>query len=383
MRLLLVNRFFADARTPTGRMLEDVAKALVAAGHQVTVLCSGAGYVTGAKGEGKVSTREYRVHRVATPFRSRVLSWAWFLLNCMVVAGRLSWDRCLVLTDPPFLAAAVLLSDLRLGRPCYWWTMDLYPEALVAARRLEASSFACRLLAWVNEVCFGRVAGVVSLGTTQLGLCSRYRRWRTEPSYSLVVPPWDDRPIQPSMPAERFAADMGWQGKKVALYAGNLGEGHLYEEILAAARVLDSVNRTDWLFVFAIRGAGRGAVDVEAARLRNLVVMDYLPEALTGDLLWSASVHLITMKPGWEGVIVPSKLYGVARTPGPVLFIGPKDSDTASEIHRLGLGLTLPPGSAGEAVVAMLDDLSHSASSHSPFSSGDSARAVAAFVCRQ
>jgi hypothetical protein len=73
--------------------------------------------------------------------------------------------------------------------------------------------------------------------------------------------------------------------------------------------------------------------------------------------LASARVHLITMSPGWEGVVVPSKLYGCIRTGRPVLFIGPDNADTAREILANEWGAVLPPGTSGEKVAAVILDL--------------------------
>jgi hypothetical protein len=68
-------------------------------------------------------------------------------------------------------------------------------------------------------------------------------------------------------------------------------------------------------------------------------------------------VHLITMSPGWEGIVVPSKLYGCIRTGRPVLFIGPDNADTAREIRANDWGMALPPGASGELVAAAILEL--------------------------
>ena len=56
------------------------------------------------------------------------------------------------------------------------------------------------------------------------------------------------------------------------------------------------------------------------------------------------------MSAGWEGVVVPSKLYGCVRTGRPVLFLGPEQSDTAREIRKNGWGEVLPADAGGESV---------------------------------
>jgi len=152
---------------------------------------------------------------------------------------------------------------------------------------------------------------------------------------------------------KRFA----WENYKVALYAGNLGEGHPHAEFVAGARWLYGSGRHDWLFVFVVRGSGVAQLRAESVTLPNVRVLDYLPESERANLLWAAAVHLVSMKPGWEGVIVPSKLYGILKTEAPVLFVGPEDADTSQEIRRLRRGKVLPIASDGKAVASSLDEL--------------------------
>jgi glycosyltransferase involved in cell wall biosynthesis len=86
-------------------------------------------------------------------------------------------------------------------------------------------------------------------------------------------------------------------------------------------------------------------------------VTGYASEEETPRLLASARVHLITMSPGWEGVVVPSKLYGCIRTGRPVLFIGPDNADTAREILANEWGAVLPPSTDGREVAAAILEL--------------------------
>jgi hypothetical protein len=238
--------------------------------------------------------------------------------------------------------------------------MDLYPEALASAGKLAPESFAYRFLAWLNGVGLARATGIVCLGESQRHRLRDYRNGALDHDRCAVVPPWDHRPIpHVSISTNRVIQRFGWQNRKVALYAGNLGEGHTFHEIVEAARWCQCQGRSDWLFVFVVRGAGRVKLESSSAGLSNVQIMDYLPEDQTADLLWSATVHLISMKPGWEGVVVPSKLYGVLQTDRPILFIGPDAADTAREIRRLGAGDVLPPNVSGEAVTRALDELAN------------------------
>jgi hypothetical protein len=164
--------------------------------------------------------------------------------------------------------------------------------------------------------------------------------------------------------AQRF----GWASKKVALYAGNLGQAHSFLEILAAAKWFDDRGRTDWIFVFAVRKENEPRLRSQTKSLSNVQLMNYVAESEVSALLCAATVHFVSIRPGWEGVIVPSKIYSSLRTRAPILYIGPAGTDTAQEILRLDRGVILRPGALGSEVAHTLDDLSHSNWLRQPYS---------------
>jgi hypothetical protein len=261
--------------------------------------------------------------------------------------------------------------------------MDLYPEALVAAGMISQRNPLWICLRWLNELGLGAMNGVVALGPRQLLRLQTYKRWNASADSSVVVPPWDNRPIRRVSPEENvLIRQFGWQGRKIALYSGNLGEGHLFREFADAARWLYQGRRNDWVFAFVTRGKNRRDLEVMAKDLPNIRVLDYLPDDMTADLLWAATVHLISMKSGWEGVIVPSKLYGALHTAAPILFIGPEDSDTAIEILRLKRGLTLSPNTPGDTVAQALEELAQPSWKQEPFIDEGSPRKVVEFITR-
>lgn len=378
-RILLVNRFFGGAQTPTGRMLQDVAHALVEAGHHVEVLTSKAAYAGVDDGMDDVAV--VRVRTVWTPTRGQLGSWIVFLVQAVLRMPFLKWDRCVLLTDPPMLLAAALAMRKR-NRRLYWWTMDLYPEALVAHGMVKPNGFAHRLLVRVNDSALRKVDGVVTLGACQTERLQAYASWPEDAAENYVeVSPWDYRPLPRVARADNaFLNAMGWQNRLVALYAGNIGAAHCFEEILAAARLHASDPLSRWVFAFVVRGPRRDALEEAAADLPNVVVLDYLPPEQSADLLWSADVHIITMRTGWEGIVVPSKLYGVLMTDAPVLFIGPLTADTALEITRLGRGEVLPVEASAVEVSEALERLCDRPPMLASHANRNAPETIAAFV---
>ena len=63
------------------------------------------------------------------------------------------------------------------------------------------------------------------------------------------------------------------------------------------------------------------------------------PRAALASSLSAADIHLVTLKPGCESAVFPSKLYGVAAVGRPVLFIGPRNSEIAQLVSARRMGL--------------------------------------------
>ncbi len=383
MHFLLVNRYYGGSHVPTGRMLWDLGQELRRRGHEVRVFTSGDTYVPSESGG--PSAGEESILRLWTGGSRRLFSWVLFWLQVCLRLPLAKWDRCIVLTDPPFMIwAAPLARLLRPRRRIYWWTMDLYPEALVAHGMLKAEGWAHRCLRWLNDIGLRSTTGVICLGQGQRARLRTYKHFRDSSDFACVVPPWDNRLI-PCVPRQqnRFLAKYGWGPKRVALYAGNLGEAHCFRELLEAAREFQHQGDQKWMFVFVVRGASKARLQAEAAGLANVAVLDYQPPELTADLLWAADVHLITMSDGWQGIVVPSKLYGVIKTEAPVLFIGPPEADTAEAIRTHGWGKVLPIGSSGKAVAASLEELLSQGTGRNKRSDDQGCVSIADFVCRE
>lgn len=385
MRILAINRFFGNDEVPTGRMLQDLSDFLLRQGHRVTVLTTRSHYRRG--GNAGVPVPGITVRRLWTAGeKTRLVSWFLFWLQSCLLAPFLKWDRCIMLTDPPFLTVIPALNRLlgKTGRKIYWWTMDLYPEAPVADGLIKKDGLVDQLLKWGNDLGIRYLTGVISLGQTQRRRLSSYRHWRQEPEFSLVVPPWDYRPIPPVLLSQnRFLRDNALSGYRIALYAGNLGKAHSYDELLQAALVMAKPH-PEWKFVFVARGSLRSKLERESVNLFNVIVMDYQSPDLTAALLRAATVHVITMKAGWEGIVVPSKLYGILKTAIPVLFIGPKESETAQEIRRYAVGTVLEPGVSGEEVARELVKLAPPRRERTlPVTPTDGAELIAGFITNQ
>jgi glycosyl transferase family 1 len=113
-------------------------------------------------------------------------------------------------------------------------------------------------------------------------------------------------------------------------YSGNLGRAHEFDTILAAAMQLKNHPR----IAFVCIGGGHSFDDlahcVEKAGIGHLFrFFPYQDRSLLKYALGAADVHWISLKPQLEGLIVPSKFYGIAAAGRPIIAIAAKDGEIA------------------------------------------------------
>jgi glycosyltransferase involved in cell wall biosynthesis len=105
--------------------------------------------------------------------------------------------------------------------------------------------------------------------------------------------------------------------------------------------------RADSRFGFLITGGGAKADavrnSVQAQGLDSFFFQSYQPAELLSDSLAAADVHLVSLLPALEGLIVPSKLYGILAAGRPVVFVGDTRSDLAKLVreHRCGIAVAV------------------------------------------
>jgi glycosyltransferase involved in cell wall biosynthesis len=157
--------------------------------------------------------------------------------------------------------------------------------------------------------------------------------------------------VRPVAPAEnRFLHQYGLDGKFVVGYSGNFGLSHDFSTILESGRRLQG--RSDIVFLIIGEGKRYNQVRRDAEGV-NAVFLPFQPAEVLSDSLSAASVHVVTLKKGLEGALVPSKIYGVLAVGRPVIFVGPPNSEVAQILRDADCGFTMVPGDVDAFVRAV------------------------------
>ena len=347
MKIVFVNRYFRPDFAPTAQNAADVASDLAGAGREVHAVTSRLAYDGGPGYAAKETLQGVRVHRVWTTsfgrgsLVGRTLDYLSFYFSAFfVLMGMLKQSDIVVAkTDPPLISVVAALAARARGARLVNWLQDVFPEtAARSGMRLLAGPLGAIARAMRNWSLRHAAVNVV------LGERMAVEVARLVPDAHLrVVPNWADgevlRPMEPGASALR--REWGFDGKFVIGYSGNLGRAHDVDTVLAAARLLAE----DRSLVFSFVGGGYRFPRLREAAA-NISVRGYVPAARLGESLAACDVHLVTLLPEFEGLIVPSKFYAAAAAGRAVIFVGDADGEIARAIAAHGCGLRVAPGDA-------------------------------------
>jgi colanic acid biosynthesis glycosyl transferase WcaI len=355
-KIVFLNRYFDPDESATSQMLTDLARGLVGRGMTVHVVCSRQLYTDAAA---QLPASENRsgvtVHRVATTRYGRArligrsVDYASFYLGAGLELMKLlrASDVVIAKTDPP-LISMVAAAVARLKRATLVnWQQDVFPEVASALGANPLPRWLDSSLRRLRDASLRSAAVNVVIGKRM----HDYFCKRGIPRDRLcVIENWaDSTTIRPkSSGASELRARLGLKDRFVVGYSGNLGRAHEFDTLIEAARVLREDSRIAFLIVGGgakMEGLRRSAAQ---SSLDSFHFLPYQPRESLGDSLAAADVHLATLLPALEGLIVPSKLYGILAAGRPLIFIGDRDGDIARVIAAARCGLTVGVGGGSE-----------------------------------
>jgi len=353
-RIVFVNRFFFPDQSATSRMLSDLAWHLAHHGLSVCVVTSRQLYSNRlADLPAYAVERGVEIHRVATATRGRgslagrALDYGSFYSAAAMELARIlkRGDIVVAKTDPPLVSIPVAAVARLKGAVLINWLQDLFPEVAAVLTPRLLPGWLRTLLLVARDRSLRRARMNVVLGQT---MRDRVLARGVDPARVATIPNWADPQEIVPLPAQdsTIRRKLGLEGKFVVGYSGNFGRAHEFGTLVAAASAL----RADADIAFLMTGAGaRSGPLQEAVRGENLssfCFQDYQPPDLLSDSMAAADVHLVSLLPELEGLIVPSKLYGILAAGRPAVFIGDTGGEVAAVLRAHQCGLSVAVGDA-------------------------------------
>jgi colanic acid biosynthesis glycosyl transferase WcaI len=352
MIIYLVDRFFWPDESAVSLLLTDLAEDLQARGHEVHVFTSRQLYnQPRARLPEEEIWRGIKIHRLRTSCFGRRHFWlrladALTFHLALRSAQKLTVkpDAWFVMTEPPLILNTVLKLQRKLGGRVIHHVDDLYPDLAMALGSLPRGGPIGTLLnRWAKEG-LTHCDQVLALGECMAGVL---KQKGVAENRLTITPPWADgsRLTPLDHGDNRFRQEIGIaRDKLVVMYSGNMGLGHRFETILAAAHSLAPNDKIQFVFI----GDGAKKTQIDAFRqvhnLKNIMMLSYQPRERLRETLSAGDLHLISLDAKVQGFIVPSKLAGILAVGRPVVFVGDKENSLATAILREPCGCVIPEG---------------------------------------
>lgn len=341
-KIIFVNRFFYPDQSATSQILSDLAVELVNEHRlEVVVLCSrrimSDPSVMLSKYDDVKGVKVIRVFTTSLGKSSligRALDFMFFYITSFVTLLAITKRKDIIVakTDPPLISVTSYFVSKIKGAYLVNWLQDIYPEVAIRLGVKGFDGLLGRLLTRVrNNVLLNSKCNVV-LGDIML---NHVTSLGVKQSNLKVIHNWSDgnvvKPIDRA--SNSLISDWGLKDKFVVCYSGNMGRAHEFDTILGAIQLLRDINNI--VFIFIGGGAKKQYIEDKRAQygLDNIFFKPYQEFNNLSFSLSVGDVHLITLIPELEGLIVPSKLYGVLAAGRPALFIGAEKSEVRAIIE--------------------------------------------------
>ena len=353
-RIIFVNRVYRPSSEATAQLLTDLAEGLAARGWAVHVIAAGSesGPLSGVA-----------IHRTGPGDQhrglfSRAANYAGFLRAARRTLATLAGpgDIVVLMTDPPLLAACATGMAHKRGARVVQWIQDIYPE-IVPQHAGAWAGWPLLPLKWARNRAWRAAALCLPVGSD---MQKTVMAQGVPAAQILLTPNWAPRELgqtPASTAVTDYRRDQNLPGGFIVGYSGNLGRVHEFGTLIQAAQLLGAADPPAAIgscCTFRITGSGPQLPVVLAEkmklRLDNVLIAPPVPRTELALSLAACQAQLVTLKPGFESLVNPSKLTGILAAGRPVLFVGPPHSALASFIRQEKIGAVIAPGDASGLV---------------------------------
>jgi glycosyltransferase involved in cell wall biosynthesis len=364
---VLVTEYFHPDTASTGQLMTDLAVGLQERGLDMTVYTGQPNYHSGAnQKQPRVSRYEdVLIKRIRAPqlrqssLCRRLFNWIVFTvwMSIALLFSRADRDRKIIfVSNPPFLPVAMWLVCRLRGWEYTYIVYDLYPDQPVALGYIADGGLIDRVWGYLNSCAFHAATHIVALGPVMKDRIVRNAGPGFDPSKVAIIHNWEDEDfVQPMAKADNwFSNEHGLVDPFTVLYSGNIGEFHDLETLVRAAEEFEQASVR---FLIIGEGDNKGKIVslAEELGLRGDTVR-FLPYQPWEDLpysLTSGDISVVTVKEGFEGICVSSKLYTAMAAGMPVLTIAQPDDDESRIVDRFDAGVHIPQGDVARLVDAI------------------------------
>lgn len=346
VRLSIVTQFYPPDYAATGQLIEELATHLGQQGMEIQIFTGQPGYAfchdsaPAIERSDQLVVRRSRSSRLwPQRIRGKAVNGLLFCIRSGLHLLQTAYrgDILLLTTAPPYLPILGYLANLLFRIPYVCLVYDLYPDVAIELNVVRSEYWLVRLWDLVNQWVWQRAKQVIVLSPTM-----KQRIVEKSPAlaskisviHSWANPHW----IVPIAKKDNwFAHKYDLVDTFTVLYSGNMGRCHDMETIMEAVwHLRDQPIR----FVFIGSGAKCQACisKAQSLGLTNCLFLPYQEKRFLPYSLTACDLSLVSISPGMEGLVAPSKLYGILAAGRPVAVICEKHSYLRQMLNEANCG---------------------------------------------
>jgi len=369
MRFLVLSQYFPPEVGATQVRLSSMCRELVRAGHQVDVVTAMPHHPVGEifpRYRGRFSCLEFqdgvRVRRTCLYAAAgsgwrRILSYFSFMVTSLYSITRVRAPDYIFVDSPPlFLGVTGWMASVYWKCPFIFNVADLWPDSVLDLGVMKEGAF-IKAAFWLEGWIYRRAQFV---NAVTRGIYDVLLNRKNVPAAKILFLPngVDTNIVQPLPSDESLKKQLGLTGKRIAIYAGNHGYAAGAEQILQAAKLLESHPELHFLFVGD--GPDKTRLQNLAAelQLQNTTFLDSIPLESMSSYLSIADIALITLrKAGVTRGARPAKTFVMMAAAKPIVLAA--EGEAEELIASSGAGVIVPPDEPEQfaaAILAMHED---------------------------
>ena len=315
----------------SARIMSDLAEELAKTGHKITVYTS----TFLIRKPERLCKHEIwngveikRFSRPRFPQSSNIgrlinsfvlqIKWVWrFFFE------RKQYDAIIVGTDPQFVWMIFpFIKFINHKVKLIHWCFDLYPEAIMVN-----SSFITKALASITKIyaflCYRACDVIVDIGECMRNRLKKY----TKSIEYYTLTPWALKETDSiPKPDPIIREELFGKAKIGLLYSGTVGYAH---DIIPFIELARDCRRKGIDAAFCFAGYGncyKKQTSIITEEDTNIKLAGFASEEDLEKRLAAADFHMVSLREGWAGIVVPSKFFASLAMGRPVLFSGPVNS---------------------------------------------------------
>jgi len=346
---LIISEPFYPQVAAIGQLLTDLSEDLINAGYKVKVITGNPNNIfvknntipRKEKYKGieiiRLKNTTFSKYRMA----GRVLNYLTF--HFLVFSRVLFYERphlVFVLSTPPFISFSGLMLKILKKSKVIYNVQDLFPDLAIELGKLKNKLF-IGFLKKLSELIVRKVDKVVVVGEyMEKKIREELLKETSENNHIITIHNWADgdkiKVLRGNIEDNFLRKKWGLEGKFVVLYSGNIGYLHEFDTIIYAADFLAKEGLKEIVFVFIGEGIKKNYIEEKAREkgLNNILFFSYQPREMLTYSLGLADVSLVTLEKGFEGMVVPSKIYGILASGRPVIVVVGGESEIIEIIRK-------------------------------------------------